>query len=358
MAALSFTGVKIAGIACAIPAKQEGFEDDALRFGAENAQKIAAATGVTSRHVVENGVCTSDLCQAAAEQVLEDIGWQRDSIQALVFVSQTPDYLLPATSCCLQKRLGLAAHCATFDINLGCSGYVYGLWLAGQLVASGLQRVLLLVGDTVSRITGQDDRSTRPLFGDAGSATALMQDSAESPWHFNLGSDGTGEEHLIVRGGMFRQSFGRNQSSQEAACNLYMDGPEIFSFAMREAPPAARAVLADANWSIETVDSVVMHQANLFLLKQLAKRLSIPTEKQSISLDRYGNTSSASIPLTIVDRLADRSNSENLRLLLMGFGVGYSWGTATITLGPIPKPRIVILNSQSNQGLVAQRQPC
>lgn len=345
MTTTTIRGVRCAGLTCAIPATVEDVATDCRLYGDEAATRLSKATGVLSRRVVTPDMCTSDLCYSAAHRLLEQTGYERDTIDALIFISQTPDYLLPATSCTLQSRLGLSKSCAAFDVNLGCSGYPYGLWLASQMVQSGLRRVLLLVGDTVSRMVDQEDRATRPLFGDAGTATLLEADPSANPWTFQLGTDGSGKDHLIVRRGLFRDSPLDGRPSECAESRLAMNGAEIFAFTLREVPPLVDSCLQAAGWALEDVHSVVMHQANEFMLKHLAKRLKLPTEKQPLSLGTYGNTSSASIPLTIAASLADACSAETLKLMLVGFGVGYSWGAATVEWGPMPRPEILTVDA-------------
>jgi 3-oxoacyl-[acyl-carrier-protein] synthase-3 len=353
MATTQVSGVRLAGIASAVPRSISTVADVAAIFGQDEAQKISDSIGVQQRHVVSEEVCTSDLCEAAARQLLAELGWTTDSVDALIFVSQTPDYLLPATSCSLHWRLGLSKCCAAFDLNLGCSGYVYGLWVASQLMASGLQRVLLLVGDTISRIVSPRDRSAAPLFGDAGTATALERGEANTPWVFELGTDGSGQEHLMVPAGGFRlprtsatgmrtEREGGNIRSDE---DLFMDGAEIFAFTLNVVPPLFKSVLAAANWTVDMTDGFVMHQANQFMLQHLAKRMKLPSEKVVVALGQFGNTSSASIPLALTHSLAARLRESSMRLLLAGFGVGLSWGAVALICGPIVMPDLVVVDA-------------
>lgn len=305
----------------------------------EELAKVTANTGVMSRRIVSPEICTSDLCTKAAEILLKGTQCDPNSIDLLVFISQTADYILPATACSLHGRLGLAKHCAAFDINLGCSGYTYGLSLAAAYLQSGAaSRVLLLVGDTISKIAGAEDRSVAYLFGDAGSATLLERNENAAPIHFVTGTDGAGAPHLQVAAGMFRSPSteatrtatireGGNIRSDE---QLFMNGPEIFSFTLREIPSLIRTSLERAGWHIDQVDAIVMHQANRFMLEYLSKRMKLPPDKVVLALERYGNTSSASIPLAICDRLGERLASGPAKLLLAGFGVGFSWASAAI----------------------------
>ena len=346
-------GVRITGLASAVPRLTRTISDEAELFGKQDAKKIADSIGVTSRHVVENDMCTSDLCFASAQILLNKIPWSRESIDVLIFVSQTPDFLLPATSCSLQHRLGLSKRCAAFDVNLGCSGYVYGLWFISQLLQnSNLKRGLLLVGDTLSRIVSPQDRATMPLFGDAGTATALEVSDPSKKMVYELGTDGSGIDHLMVPAGAFRRPHsestcrrkkreGNNIRSDE---DLFMDGAEVFTFTLREVPTLIKSILKSTGWSIDTVDAYVMHQANRFMLQHLTKKMRIPSDKMIMSLENFGNTSSASIPLTMTVELADQLKTGSLNLILAGFGAGLSWGAVSLTGGPMLVPDLIVVD--------------
>ena len=250
MATCTIAGVRLAGVASAVPDRTRNVADEAPVFGEADAARVSDSLGVRNRHVVFDGLCASDLCFAAADRLLGDLGWARDSVDALLFVSQTPDYRLPATSCGLQERLRLSTQCAAFDVGLGCSGHVYGLWIASSLmVAGGARRVLVLTGDTSTNFCSPLDRSVALLFGDAGTATALEADSGAAPMSFVLGTDGSGRDNLIVPAGGFRTPHspltaarvagddGNSRSAEE----LFMNGAEIFTFTLREVPPLVHA---------------------------------------------------------------------------------------------------------------------
>ena len=302
------------------------------------------------RPAAYDGMCTSDLCFAAADRLLSDLGWPRDSVDALIFVSQTPDYRLPATACTLQQRLRLSKRCAAFDIGLGCSGHVYGLWVASSLIAAGgAKRALLLTGDTSTYFCSPLDRSVALLFGDAGTATAIEADAAAPPMHFVLGTDGSGRDNLIVPAGGFRRPHAPDTAVRAAgddgnsrsAEDLFMNGAEIFTFTLREVPPLITAVLDGAGWSKDDVDAFVFHQANQFMLQHLAKRLKLPKEKFVLAMEEFGNTSSASIPLALSVRLARPLGERACKTVLAGFGVGYSWAAVALTCGPMAMPGVL-----------------
>jgi len=274
---------------------------------------------------------------AAAERLMSDLSISPEDIDLVVFISQTPGYVLPATSCVIHERLGLPIACAAFDVNLGCSGYTYGVWMAGTLMAgSGARRALLLAGDTVSKICNPADRSVLPVFGDAGTATILESDPEAPEMAFAAGTDGRGAERLIVPAGGFRK---RSPDEAEAEAvrteaDLYMDGNEIFAFTIREVPRLIEQVHAESGWTIDDVDHYVFHQANDFMLDHLRRRMKVPAEKFVRGLRLYGNTSSASIPLAMTTELRAQLTSEPKNLVLAGFGVGFSWAAIGLTCGP------------------------
>ncbi|MEI6491219.1 MAG: ketoacyl-ACP synthase III [Verrucomicrobiota bacterium] len=332
---------------CTFPENEVSTESLAISLGV-NARRVVSMTGIENRRVAPPHICASDLCADAAERLISSLGWKKDTIEALVFVSQTPDYILPATACTLQHRLGLSHECAAFDVNQGCSGYIYGLWLASSLVESGLSRVLLLVGDTSNRCVSEEDKSVAFLFGDSGSATAIER--AEATSHFVLGTDGSGARNLIIEAGQCRQRPNPGnclrvevEGGKRRPTELFMDGSEVMAFTLREVPPLFEQLLGYAGLQRGQLDAVVMHQANKFLIDNLARKIDMPTDRIPTSFLNFGNTSCASIPVTIATRLRDAVSSNPLTLALMGFGVGWSWSACTLALGPIPVPEITFL---------------
>jgi 3-oxoacyl-[acyl-carrier-protein] synthase-3 len=333
----SSNGLRISGIASAVPENKVTVQDKHPFFSEDELTKIAKNTGIYARHL-SSSLCTSDLCCAAAESLLEHLNLSPSTIDVLIFISQTPDYVLPATSCTLQARLGLSKTCAAFDVNLGCSGYVYGLWLAGSLLNNpSTQRVLLLVGDTINRLTSPKDRAVTALFGDAGTATLIERDkNSNNSWFFSLGTNGLGSNNLIVPAGGFRSrtkqiSTAPQEVNIRSEADLYMNGSEIFTFTLEEVPKLIASTLEQASWTMEDVHTFIFHQANQFMLQHLMKRLKIPAEKLMMSLEKFGNTNSASIPITISANLS-QSIEQCMQVLLVGFGVGYSWGAAALQL--------------------------
>jgi 3-oxoacyl-[acyl-carrier-protein] synthase-3 len=325
-----------------------GEESLVEKFGAKDAKRLVKGTGVRERRISQT-LCTSDLCVAAAEVLLRDLAWDPASVSHLVLVTQTPDYFYPASACIIQDRLHLSRKCSAFDVNLGCSGYPYGLWMLAKLLEPG-QRALLLAGDTTANVS-QDDRATMPIFGDAGSATALECHSTGEiePMSFSVGTDGSGHRHIMVEAGRCRvplsletaQPITDELGNRTSRADLRMNGAEVFAFGLREVPPLVNHMLEAAGWQRDNCDDFIFHQANRFMLEHVAQNLELPPEKVPLCLEQYGNTSSASIPLTLCAARAEMLREQSRRYLLAGFGVGWSWAAAAMRLGPIVVPEIL-----------------
>jgi 3-oxoacyl-[acyl-carrier-protein] synthase III len=332
MAHISLNGVEIRGITTSVPARFIDNTTDEASFCDEEVRRVVELTGVKRRHVAPDYICASDLCVAAAENLLAELGWERTSIDLLVYVTQSADYVAPCTSCSLQDRLGLTDQCAAFDVILGCSAYPYGLSIVTKLLQGGsMSRALLLVGDTPSKLCDPADRATSLIFGDAGSATALETvPSGGSTSSFVLHSDGSGLKDFIVRAGGFRDRFNPDRREHY----IDMNGPNIFVFTLKRVPPMFKEALGLAQIREEEIDYFIFHQANGFILDHLRKKLKLPVEKVPVILDRFGNTGGVSLPLTITQGRLHRPPDRNLQLLLLGFGVGLSWASACLQLNP------------------------
>ncbi len=326
--------IRIDGIVSCVPSGIARTVDYNI-ISKEEQSLFIKTTGIKERRVASSDVTCSDLCYKAAFDLLEEFKC-KDEIDVLIFVSQSPDYFLPATSIILQEKLKIPKTCMAFDVNLGCSGYVYGLSIVGSILQSGqFKKALLLVGDKSTISTSYTDKSAYPLFGDAGSATLLSYNENTSPWYFNLQSDGSGKDAIIIKDGHSRNPY--NKDSDElieidkgiirAKKHLALNGMDIFNFALREAAPNIKNLLEYSKTSIEEIDYFVFHQANKLINESLRKKLKINLDKVPYSIDLFGNTSSASIPLTICHQLQIELKSNNCKLLLSGFGVGYSWGS-------------------------------
>jgi 3-oxoacyl-[acyl-carrier-protein] synthase-3 len=340
MATFSVNSISIKGISCCVPKNMERNIDlDILTQ--EEIQKFVEATGVEERRIATKEICTSDLCCEAAEKLINDLNWQKEEIEILVFVSQTADYILPVSAAILQDRLGLSTNCIAFDVPLGCSGYVYGISIiAAMMKATGLKKGLLLAGDTSSKLLSKTDKSTVPLFGDGGSATAFEFDENADDLLFDLGTDGSGYKTIMINDGGSRNRINADSllyqtispGIERNACQLVLDGMDVFSFGISQAPKTVNKLIEKFELDKESINHFVFHQANLMMNKMIVKKLKLAVEKVPYSLKEFGNTSSATIPLTIVAELKNDLTNTTKDLILCGFGVGLSWGTAKIRL--------------------------
>lgn len=331
MAQASMTGMAVRGIVGCIPPKEVFNETDYPWFEPAEIKKVTAMAGIKSRRVADPDTCTSDLCQAAAARLLARVGWDPSTVDGLILVTQTQDYVMPSTSCVLQHKLGLPETCAAFDVNLGCSAYVYGLWLANSLLlAKACRRILLLTGETPSKFVDPKDRTTALLFGDGGSATALeASEGTEPPAHYVMMTDGRGAGDLIVPGGMFRERFPEDRTRNF----VHMEGPRVFDFTRNRVPPLIKDLLALSGTRTDEYAYFIFHQANEYLIKFLAGRAGISMDKVPLSIGAFGNTGAASVPLTLA--LAGPppgTGGKPYRVMLLGFGVGLSWGGVSLQL--------------------------
>ncbi len=330
---IRISGSRLVGIISCVPSNDLSNEYFYSEFGEQGVTDVVKMIGVQTRRRIEDANSTGDLCLKAGLKLLSELDWSPESIDALIFVSQTPDYHLPATALILQKALNISSNCIAFDVNLGCSGYPYAVWLGMTLIQTGAaNRVLLAVGDTISKLSDPHDRATALLFGDAGTMTALEKSSDDDYATFILGSDGAGANNLIVPKGGFKDYSKTNDiriHEKNPSC-LYMDGGEVFNFTLKTVPLLFEKTLEFANLGLDDYDYFLFHQANLFMLKHLAKKNKIPIEKFPININKFGNTSSASIPLLLTTNLSDIVNKQGMQIALFGFGVGYSWSSVSI----------------------------
>jgi len=331
MAQVTLKAAHIAGIATAVPTRRSDNVRDTTAFPRVEVQRVTRMAGVAARHLADETTCSSDLCVAAARRLLSDIGWEAGSIDALIFVTQTPDYLLPSSACIMQSRLGLSDGCAAFDVGLGCSGYPYGLWLATMMLQTGgMRRVLLLHGETPARFASESDRSVSLLFGDAGSATALEAVPTDAAWHFVLHTDGTGYKDLIIEGGGFRNRFPADPRLHAVT----MHGENIFNFTLQRVPTLISDTLARSGLARDQIDYYIFHQSNQFIIRHLLQKVGLAPERVPVILKEYGNTGGPSIPLAMTQGGLARPDDHPLRLMLLGYGVGLSWGSAVVDLAP------------------------
>lgn len=341
MANLRFNGIGIRAIAACVPADVSR-NAEALRglLPDEEIEKTVNAIGIREKRIAPKNVCASDLCAAAAERLFSDNpNVPRDEIDVLLFMSQTADFRTPASAAILQHRLALPQSCAALDLSLACSGYVYALSTAFAYAnLPGVRRVLLLDGETYTKVVNPRDRVNAPLYGDAGTATLIEKSQDFGEANFVLKTDGSGANAVKIPAGGCRVPASaetlREKTDAEgnvrSDCEVFMDGMDVFNFAIRNVPAATKEVAALAGFAPADADCVVFHQANKMMTDFLAARMKIPSEKILYSLGEYGNTSSASIPLTI--SACGNAVAARERALLCGFGAGLSWGAVALSL--------------------------
>lgn len=303
------------------------------------AEKIFAKTGIASRFVSAPDETAADLAEQAARKLFERGAVAPGDIDFVLLCTQSPDYKLPTTACMLQDRLGIPTTAGALDFNLGCSGYIYGLSLAKGLIAGGMaERVLLLTAEAYTKYIHPMDKSVRTIFGDGAAATLVDRDAADRIGAFVFGTDGSGAHHLIVPTGGAREPFDPNAPEETDASgnvrtrnHLFMDGTEIFGFTLRIVPETLDAVLAKNGMTRDDVDLYVFHQANRFMLDTIRKANLLPRGKFYVNLEDTGNTVSSSIPIALSRAAADGVLKPGMKVVLMGFGVGLSWGATVIT---------------------------
>lgn len=339
MAILEYTGVGITALAACVPQKRINNLEYTKYFPKEDVLKIVEKVGIYERRFVTEDVCSSDLCFAAAEKLLNDNQIVREEIELLVFISQTPDYRMPATSILLQNRLKLSKKTMAFDISLGCSGFLYGLSVVYSIMQnSNIKKALILDGETRSKVYSPKDRRSAFLFGDAGIAALVERDNKFSKSYFSLNSDGSRGELIMIEGGGYRNpscidtltekivdEYGNVRSDEQG----HMNGSDVFNFVIVEVPKDIKQLLAFADMQQDSFDYVVFHQSNNFINSFIAKKIKLDMSKIPSTIHKYGNTSSVSIPLTIVSELQNKLDAPK-RLLLSAFGVGMSWATAFV----------------------------
>lgn len=352
MALFSIPNIRIAGISSAVP--RVVADNLELSLLAENERDaFVKGVGIRHRRIAPPSVCASDLCIAATQRLLAETGLGPGEIGVLVFVTQTPDFLLPGNSMLAQKRLDLPTSTFLLDLNQGCAGYVYGLaTLSGIMSSTGIKKGLLLVGDTISRLISPEDKSTVPIFSDAGSATLLEYSTEPAQISFNIGSDGNGSAAIYVHDGGARHPFRKESlipqdiepGIRRARANLAMQGVDVLQYVFRYVVPNISDLLEMARWNIADPDFYVFHQANRLLNEGLVKKLGLTREKVPESLLDFGNTCSATIPVTLNHRLHRTVSEGRHKLLLSGFGIGFSWGSALMEVDSLVCPEVFELN--------------
>lgn len=334
-----FNGIKIEGISVAVPTKKENTSSFYKKFGKEAVQKFVKMTGVNGVFRAIPEQTASDLGYEAAIRLLDNLRVDLADIGLIIFVTQKPDYRSPSTSYVLHKRLGLNKDCSAFDVNLGCSGYVYGLNIIFSMMQnSSINKALLITGDTSIKTVSPEDRSAIMLFGDAGSATLVGRSDENNNTRMVMRTKGDGFKAIITPAGAYRNSDAPKERVLWADGNIrsdydtYMNGTDVFNFTISEVPKLIKEFLKSLDKDHEDYDIFAFHQANLFILKQLSKKIKIPLEKIQISLDRFGNVSSNSIPLVLADAYGKVDMERQINVFMSGFGVGLSWGCVDISI--------------------------
>lgn len=348
MAFIKTPHVKIAGIAAGVPRRVVSNlnADKRISDNYDNCDFVET-TGVVERHVSKD-LTTSDLCYEAAEQLIKDLSWDKSEIEAIIVVSQTLDYILPATACIMQERLGLSKECYAEDIQLGCSGWVYGLSTLASLVQNGtIKKALLMAGDAKGHIKA---RAADPLFGHAGTVTALEYDPESDGFCFHFGTDGSGYDAIITPDGGSRNMITPESFDDEIIdgrvynrLTTRMKGMDVFAFGITTAPKSIKKLAAKYDFDYQDADYVIFHQANKKMNDTIVKKLKLDEARTPMCMSHFGNTSSASIPLTMVTRLGDVLPKGKHKLICCGFGVGLSWGTVAMTIdSPVISPLVEV----------------
>lgn len=354
MAMLNIPHVAVRGMAACVPSQVD--ENRKIEFySPEDAEKVIEKTGVVRKHIVGNsGVTASDLCLKAAETLLAEAGWERDSVDLICNVTQTSDYINHPNVFVIHEKLGLDKECMCLDLYHGCPGWVIGLMTASSLISHGsMKRCLLLDGDNISSIQYAQDHESRPLFGDCGTATLLEYDVTASALRFDTGTISADGEALIHKRGGYRAPHTLETLRQELAMRNgelsaegqedLMDGMSVFSFGISMPPKSIKNLCEVNGIDIAAVDKVVLHQANLFMVQKIAKKLKVEIDKVPTSLEEYGNTTSASIPLTIVSQCAKEYRNKPMKSICCGFGTGLAWASVYIETINLVIPEVIII---------------
>lgn len=332
----------IAAIETYLPESLLSNEQLAGELGNWDAKQIFDKTGIAARHIAGHDECSSDLGVEAAKKLFENGVCTPDDIDFLLFCTQSPDYFLPASACLMQDRLGLSKDCGVLDFNQGCSGFVYGLGLAKSLVETNLAtNVLLITAETYSKFVNPRDRSARTIFGDGAAATLVksIDSDVDLIGPFVFGTDGRGANNLIVPAGGLRRPFSadtaierEDEGNWRSEQNLFMNGPEIFNFTLQSVPVAVNQLLQKSGYKLEQVDYFVFHQANKFMLDRLRSKIKIPPEKFWLNMENVGNTVSSTIPIALDSARQQDKIKLGDHVMLVGFGVGYSWAATIIQI--------------------------
>jgi 3-oxoacyl-[acyl-carrier-protein] synthase-3 len=333
--------IKIRSIASSVPCKIVELSEIAFELDLNQIERVSKTTGIYKIRESDPDTTTSDLCLKAAELIFENEPDLKEKIDGIVFVSQTADFKIPQTSHIIQHRLGLSIDTICFDLPIGCNGYIYGLYQASILISAGsCNKVMVLAGDTTTKIINKKDKSVRPVFGDAGTATIVEHSNVNQGLSFIIRSDGSGFKNLFIPSGGARNpttidSFIENtdiEGNIRSEMDLYMDGMAIFNFAIKRVPEIIVDSLVQVGWEKDDVSLFALHQANKFMIDYLSRKTKIDPKKMPLVVDGFGNTGPASIPLLLTEKLSNVELTSLTKVILCGFGVGLSWGTIACDL--------------------------
>lgn len=350
---MAFTRIKsiaIKGVSACVPSKVE-YNKDYPYYAEGELERMLPSIGVEKRHVIEPGTTCLELCEKAANKLLEELGWEKESINVLIYCSPARDYIFPDTACILQDKIGIPKSAMCFDMNLGCTGWVYSVNVAASIMsASKIKRALVLNGNLTTAENAFTDKTSYPLFSDAGTAMALEYDENSPDIIAELGTDGGGYDNIIIKDGgrrnpytpesMVLKDYGENIKRSDM--NMAMKGMEVFAFALNVAPKNVQNVMNAVGKTQEDIDQFFFHQANLFMVQRIAKKLKLPKEKIPFSIYEYGNTGACSIPLTMVTERADELRNNHVTNIGCAFGVGLSWGSIYFETNNLVIPELLL----------------
>ena len=351
MSQLTINNVRIAGMSACVPATVEDNRTLPIYKEESEALKVIASTGIERHHKVDDGVTASDLTVKAVEGLLNQLGWDSQDVDCFAYVCTSRDYIAPQTSCVLQDRLNLRSDCCVFDLPFGCSGWVYGMSIVASMMSHGtLKRAILVAAETNTQNRNPRDTTVRPLFGDAATATALEFDPEKSrPMNFMYGVDGAGFDAVWAPyGGMRNPVTPEALVEKEVSPGVYrrgvdmiVNGMDVFGFAIKQPPRSIKELIETFSIDVETVDLLLLHQANKFIDEKIRKAIKIPAEKTPYCLEEYGNVTSASIPLTMVSRCREQLAGDMRHCIACGFGVGLAWASMEFYAGDVKIPEVI-----------------
>ncbi len=323
--------IKISKIEYYLPQSVLTNDDLEKLFPEWSSERIHEKVGISQRHISSDNETVLDMAVKSSEKIFEN--YDRSKVDFILFCTQSPDYFLPTTACLLQDRLKLRKNIGAIDFNLGCSGFVYGLAFAKGLISAGIAKSILLVtSETYSKHIHPEDKGNRSIFGDASASVIVEKAEDSRDYQFCLGTDGGGAENLIVKKGAFKKDFELNPEHEFNPENIYMNGPEIFNFTIENIPGLVKETLMVNGMDMDDIDHFVFHQANSFMLNYLRKKTKIPADKFYIDMEKTGNTVSATIPIALKNMMDKGILKEGDKILMAGFGVGYSWGATVMEM--------------------------